>query len=220
MGRTLDAAAIADAAIALVDAHGVDALSMRRVGTELGVSGMALYRHVSDRDDLLRRMVARIASELPPVPAVDADWRETLRRLGLTAWTAFERHPWLGDLAVSPTRLMDATSTVGTETALQRLIDAGCSPDHAEEIFVAVAAQPIGIARIALSRAAERAVHYADAAAPGPLTAAFRAQAFDAARGRRLLETALDALLDGVAASLTRTSGAVTPGTPQRKESK
>jgi AcrR family transcriptional regulator len=220
MARALDAASIADAAIALVDAHGVDALSMRRVGAELGVSGMALYRHVSDRDDLLRRMVARIATELPPVSAADADWRETLHRLGMTAWAAFERHPWLIDLAVSPTRLVDATSTVGTETVLRRLMDAGCPPERAGEIFVAVAALPIGIARVTLARTAERGVDYADAAEPGPLTTAFRARPFDAARGRRLLETALDALLDGVAASLTRASGANAPGTPQRKESK
>jgi len=195
----LDAASIADAAVAVADAEGVDAVSMRRVGARLGVSGMALYRHVTDRDDLLRRMVGRIAVEVPPVVEADADWRSTLARLAESTWTAFERHRWLVDVAISPARLVDGAPAAGTETVLRRLIDAGLTPERAHDLLLAVAAVPIGIARITLTA---RHVDYADAAAPGPLTAAFRATSFDAARGRRLLALALEALLDSVAASL------------------
>lgn len=91
MSAGLSASAIADAAIELADAEGVGAVSMRRVGAALGVSGMALYRHVGDREDLVRRMVARVAGTLPPVPDREVGWRETLRHLATTEWMAFER---------------------------------------------------------------------------------------------------------------------------------
>ena len=220
----LDAGAIADAAIAIADAEGAAAVSMRRVGAALGVSGMALYRHVGDREDLVRRMVARVADELPHVPAYEAGWRETLHHLATTEWTAFERHRWLVDVAVSPSGLVDATSAPETETVLARLVAAGCSPRRAGDLFLGTAALVIGIARVALGPSSEasvgptsgrtpdtapsRPVEYAadDAGGRAPaadtLTARFRSEPFDAARGRRLLEAVLGSYLDGVAASL------------------
>ena len=212
----LGASAIADAAIALADAEGVEAVSMRRVGAALGVSGMALYRHVGDRDDLVHRMVARIAVELPHVPAGEVGWRETLEHLATTEWTAFERHRWLVDVAVSPSRLVDATSAPETETVLARLVAAGCPPDRAGDVFLGTAALVIGIARVTLgppsgtapgtgaSRPVEYAADHPGGGAPveETLTARFRGEPFDAGRGRRLLEVALGSYLDGVAHSL------------------
>lgn len=216
MSAGLSASTIADAAIELADAEGVGAVSMRRVGAALGVSGMALYRHVGDREDLVRRMVARVAGTLPPVPDGEVGWRETLRHLATTEWVAFERHRWLVDVAVSPTRLVDATSARGTETVLTRLVAAGLSPERAGDVFLGTAALVVGIARVTLGPGGDRPVEYAaddaddaddladDAAdaPPGVLAARFRDSPLDADRGRRLLDTALDAYLVGVAATL------------------
>lgn len=230
----LEASAIAEAAIALADAEGVAAVSMRRVGAALGVSGMALYRHVGDREDLVRRMVARVAAALPHVPAGEVGWRETLHHLATTEWAAFERHRWLVDVAVSPTRLVDATSARQTETVLARLVAAGCTPEHAGDVFLGTAALVIGIARVTLGPSSDpssdpaagpqpaRPVEYAADPAGGgepaadTLTARFRSQPLDAARGRRLLDAALTTYLDGVSASL---HGAPGEGarTPPRK---
>ncbi|HET7044771.1 MAG TPA: TetR/AcrR family transcriptional regulator C-terminal domain-containing protein [Gaiellaceae bacterium] len=70
---------ILEAALALVDREGAGALSMRRLGRELGVEAMSLYNHVSGRDAILdglsEVMVARIG--LPPAPA---RWEEALGR--------------------------------------------------------------------------------------------------------------------------------------------
>jgi len=206
MSPGLSVSTIADAAIALADAEGAGAVSMRRVGAALGVSGMALYRHVGDREDLVRRMVARVAGTLPPVPDGEAGWRETLRHLATTEWVAFERHRWLVDVAVSPTRLVDATSARGTETVLARLVAAGLSPERAGDVFLGTAALVIGIARVTLGPGGDRPVEYAadDAgdAPPGVLATRFRDGPLDADRGRRLLDTALDAYLVGVAATI------------------
>lgn len=78
----LDAARIADAALALIDEHGLDALSMRRLGGELGVQGMALYRHFVNKDEILdavrHLLVEEFAARLAAAAAPDG-WREHLR---------------------------------------------------------------------------------------------------------------------------------------------
>ena len=59
-----------DTAIRLLDAEGVEALTMRRLASELGVSAMAPYRHVGSKDELLMVLVDRLAARLvyPPRP--------------------------------------------------------------------------------------------------------------------------------------------------------
>lgn len=205
MAGALDAGVIADAAIALADSEGADAVSMRRVGAALGVSGMALYRHVADRDQLIVRMIGRVAAALPEVVRSTDGWRQTLKQFAGAEWVAFVRHPWLADVAVSPTRLVDATSAAETELILERLVAAGCTPERSFDVFVATTALVIGIARVTLTSAAERPTDYAsgpDRPERESLAARFRAQPLDAARGSRLLEASLAAFFDGVEASL------------------
>ena len=65
----MDRAVIVDAAIRYIDQHGAQGLTMRGLGHELGVEGMALYRFVSGREDLLEAVVARLLegrSRTPP----------------------------------------------------------------------------------------------------------------------------------------------------------
>ncbi|MDT7796678.1 MAG: hypothetical protein QOI78_111 [Actinomycetota bacterium] len=91
----LGRARLVRAAIALADAEGRGALSMRRLAAELGVGPMALYRHVPDKEELVRLMAdtALGAEELPePGPA---EWRPRLELAARTQWRAYRRHPWL-----------------------------------------------------------------------------------------------------------------------------
>jgi AcrR family transcriptional regulator len=81
------------AAVALADAGGVDALSMRRLAQELGVVPMALYKHVSNKDELLDGMVDVVVGEIDPPPA-GTDWKTAVRRRVLSARGALLRHPW------------------------------------------------------------------------------------------------------------------------------
>lgn len=91
--RHLTRARVLEAALAYADAHGAEALSMRRLGTELGVEGMSLYKHVSDKDALLDGMVELLWAELSISPAPDADWSDALRRLAYAIRDLFRRHP-------------------------------------------------------------------------------------------------------------------------------
>ncbi len=79
--RLLDAEQVVDAALAVMDAEGLDAVTFRRVSSELGVSHMTLYGYFDTKDALFEALVARTIT----VPALedhaDDDWRVTLTRL-------------------------------------------------------------------------------------------------------------------------------------------
>ena len=84
---------IVQAAVDLADDGGFDALSMRNLAEGLGAAPMALYRHVSNKEDLLDGMVDVVFGEMYP-PAIGGDWRAELRARGDSARAALRRHPW------------------------------------------------------------------------------------------------------------------------------
>jgi len=86
---------IVAAAIAIADHEGMAELSMRHIASRLGVSTMALYRHVPGKEELTLAMIdAAIGEErLPPRPP--ASWRAALELVSRLEWRAFQRHPWL-----------------------------------------------------------------------------------------------------------------------------
>jgi AcrR family transcriptional regulator len=81
------------AAVAMADATGIEAVSMRKLADELGVVPMALYKHVAGREELLDGMVDIVVGEIDP-PAVGADWKGAVRQRILSARRSLQRHPW------------------------------------------------------------------------------------------------------------------------------
>jgi AcrR family transcriptional regulator len=98
----LGVAAIVAAGIAVADAEGLAALSMRRVAAELGAAPMSLYRHVRDKDELLLQMMDAAISEVA-LPEPPSDWWAGLEVAARALWAGFRRHPWL-PAALSLTR--------------------------------------------------------------------------------------------------------------------
>lgn len=84
---------ILQAAVALAEEDGFESLSMRRLAAELRAAPMALYRHVSNREDLLDGMVDVVFGEMYP-PAIGGEWKSELRRRAVSARAALRRHPW------------------------------------------------------------------------------------------------------------------------------
>ncbi|MEX2504240.1 MAG: TetR/AcrR family transcriptional regulator, partial [Egicoccus sp.] len=88
------------AAVALADREGLDALTMRRLATELGVEAMSLYHHVANKDAILDGVVEVVTDEV--VAAVGAtnapppqdDWQAAMRARILAARTVMLRHRW------------------------------------------------------------------------------------------------------------------------------
>ncbi len=81
----LDRRRVLAAAIEFIDEHGLESLTMRRMGAHLGVEGMALYRHVTGREDLLDGVVELVIDELYGDPEVylapNHGWEDYLQRL-------------------------------------------------------------------------------------------------------------------------------------------
>jgi AcrR family transcriptional regulator len=80
-------------AVELADREGIEALSMRKLGQELGVDAMALYRHVRNKDDMLDGIVEVITAEFER-PAATDDWKAALRAQSMAARQVMLRHPW------------------------------------------------------------------------------------------------------------------------------
>ena len=81
------------AALALVDDGGMEALTMRRLGHSLGVEAMALYRHVTNKDDIVDGLVDLVFEEIG-VPADDVGWKAAMRRRAISLREVLTRHPW------------------------------------------------------------------------------------------------------------------------------
>lgn len=97
--QRLSTDAVVAAAIALADAEGLSALSMRRVAEAVGVSPMALYTYVPSKSELLDLMLDRALGEAEDPDERLEGWRAKLTFIARQRWILAERHPWLLDLA-------------------------------------------------------------------------------------------------------------------------
>ncbi|MFI1954702.1 TetR/AcrR family transcriptional regulator [Streptomyces xinghaiensis] len=113
---------IVTAAVAVADAEGLAAVSMRRIAGELGVGAMSLYRYVPGKAELLDLMLDKVNGfdrEQAEDPAL-LGWRGTLERVARGIWELYGRHPWL--VHVDQARpLLGPGALAGLEYALEGL---------------------------------------------------------------------------------------------------
>jgi AcrR family transcriptional regulator len=129
MAKGLTRAAIVDAALDLLDAVGMEGLTVRALAAKLDVKAPALYWHVRDKSELLDEMATeawrRIGGRLVELPH-DASWEEDLRSFADVLRAALLEHRD-GAKAFSGTYLTDATVLSSREAGLQRWLDQGFS---------------------------------------------------------------------------------------------
>ncbi len=124
---------VLQAAVALADRDGLGALTMRRLGTELGVEAMSLYKHVSNKEEILDGIVELVVSEIE-VPLDGSDWREAMRRRAASAREVLSRHSWaIGLLEARP--LQGPTALRYLDAILGSLRAAGFSIENAVHAF-------------------------------------------------------------------------------------
>jgi AcrR family transcriptional regulator len=112
------------AALGIVDREGLDALSMRRLGAEVGVDPMAAYRHFPNKDALLDGVVEAVISEVDLTVDGSAPWREQITALARSYRAALLAHPAVAPLAAS--RPLGTPGSLRlTERSLEVLEDAG-----------------------------------------------------------------------------------------------
>ncbi|GAA3470658.1 TetR/AcrR family transcriptional regulator [Nonomuraea roseola] len=93
---------ITRAAIALADQEGLDALTIRRVAGDLGVSTMALYPYIAGRSELVELMLDAVATEVyahTTPPAQAGQWRARIEHIAQANWDHHMAHPWTVDIA-------------------------------------------------------------------------------------------------------------------------
>jgi AcrR family transcriptional regulator len=110
---TLTLDEIVEESVGIVRTQGVSGLTMRSVAAGLGVTPMAIYYYVTDKDDLVRLVVGRVSDSFGLLQ-VDPDrpWQEVLREYMVNIWREFRRYPGLSSyfidqpsLGVTPDRL-------------------------------------------------------------------------------------------------------------------
>jgi AcrR family transcriptional regulator len=86
-------------AVKLLDAEGIDALSMRRLGTRLGAAATSIYWHVASKDELIELVVDAAYGELKvPDAGGPAGWRAAVTRFAHSLRSMILRHPWMASL--------------------------------------------------------------------------------------------------------------------------
>jgi len=116
---------VLSAAMEIADREGIDALSMRRLASELGVEAMSLYYHVANKDDLLAGIHELVLNEVAP-PRAAGDPMAAIRAGAISYHDTLRRHPWVHSLKLSPGRV-PPTQMRYMEALLRSLRRAGFS---------------------------------------------------------------------------------------------
>jgi TetR/AcrR family transcriptional regulator, tetracycline repressor protein len=125
--------AVVDRALALGDAEGIEALTIRRIATELGVTPMALYWHFRNKEELLAGLGEQIWSELDTDVDESASWDIQLRGLLESLLRVLRAHPCASQLILHGEKESNG-ALVATETALAVLRRGGFAIERAAEI--------------------------------------------------------------------------------------
>jgi TetR/AcrR family tetracycline transcriptional repressor len=139
----LSKAEILEAALALVDEEGLEALSMRRVASSIGVSPMGLYRHVATRDEIVQGIADMALEDIDVELDSGGTWEDQLKAVFTQIHETLLAHPGLIHvLHVQPISAERALDTV--EALLGILRGSGFSGEEAVAIVGAVQSYTFG----------------------------------------------------------------------------
>lgn len=125
---------ILELALAVADAEGIDAVSVRRLARELGVTPMALYWHFDDKSALLHGLADRLLGELDLTVDENAPWPHQLRDFVISLSAVLRAHPSAAALIGSLPDTASENALRAIEVALDILRRAGFSPEEATHI--------------------------------------------------------------------------------------
>jgi AcrR family transcriptional regulator len=101
----LTRAIVVRAALAIADADGLGAVSIRRVAAQLDVRPMSLYTHIASKDDLVELMVNEAVAEVVVPEPLPEHWRDALAEIARHSYAAFVAHPWVLEAFSRRTRI-------------------------------------------------------------------------------------------------------------------
>jgi len=192
------------AAMELADRDGIEALSMRRLASELGVEAMSLYYYVRSKNDILDGIVDLALGEVEPTSG-GGDWVSAVRASAISYHSALRRHRWVtsvpdsGEASGAQLRYMDAL--------LKRLREAGFAPELTHQAYHALDSHVVGsalwLARVPpkdeLDALARDVLLQLPADRYPDLVLHIEQHLDGEVRGTTFFEFGLDVLLDGIA---------------------
>jgi TetR/AcrR family tetracycline transcriptional repressor len=126
----LKRADVVTGALALLDADGLDGLTMRKLGAQLGVQAGGIYWHFENKQALLEAMADRIVGEVTATPLEPGAWDAQLAEIGHRMRRALLARRD-GARVVAGTYVLEPNTVRGGDAALQILVDAGFPLDRA-----------------------------------------------------------------------------------------
>jgi AcrR family transcriptional regulator len=120
---------IVKTAIEVADADGIEAVSMERVAASLGFTKMSLYRHVSNKSELLSIMIDTAVGEPPDLSGTPGGWRARLEEFARQLTGVWRQHPWVPAVTVGA-RIMGPREAGWIESAVAALAGTGLTGDE------------------------------------------------------------------------------------------
>ncbi|MGI3167661.1 TetR/AcrR family transcriptional regulator C-terminal domain-containing protein [Pseudooceanicola sp. C21-150M6] len=193
------------AALAYADREGLTALSMRKVGAELGVEAMSLYNHIANKAEIVAGITDLVAAEIA-LPGPDFDWKGQMRARSASAHAVLMKHPWavsqfMEQTAPGPHMMTYLDATLGC------LMAVGFTPLQADTARVTIDNHIYGFTRQRLTRpqrtreiAREAKRELKSLPAQGFSSLRRRAEALAVAKPEEIndFEFGLDLILDGL----------------------
>lgn len=134
---TLSVERIAEAAVAVADAEGIEAVSMQRVAESLGFTKMSLYRYVASKADLLAVMIEHAVGEPPDLARSRGGWRGRLEKWARLLGESWEAHPWLPEVTTGA-RVMGPREVAWVEAGVAALAGTPFSPAERMDVVVVI----------------------------------------------------------------------------------
>jgi AcrR family transcriptional regulator len=209
--QVLDRQRIVEAALEFVDRDGLDALSMRKLGSVLGVEAMALYHYFPSKAALVDGLVAAVLARLEvPLPTVSGDWAALVCQVARSFRDLGTAHPNIFPL-LATIGLDNPASLAPAEAVLAVLTQAGLNARDAFDAFVALKSYVVGYTLWAIGqRGADQRTGEASCVMVDVRGAAYPHLAeLSGWLGERRLDTEFEAglalLIDGMRARLSTT---------------
>ncbi|MFG1908255.1 TetR/AcrR family transcriptional regulator [Kribbella sp. NPDC048928] len=155
---------IAQAAVDIADADGLEALSMQRIAKELGFSPMSLYNHVPNKEMLLE-VAADIGAGAPPDLTGITDFRQAVRQWVEKLWTGLQLRPWMMRVPLDHASL-GPHQMAWLEQLMRHLVAAGLAGRQASVAALHLTAVVRGTAQISVNLTTNRKT---DAGIPRPV---------------------------------------------------
>jgi len=152
-GTPLTRQVIVEAAVRQMDDDGLDRVTTRRLASELGVSPMALYRHIESKDDVLEAVIDALLRRTP-IPTAQ-DWPDVMRSLAVGLRTMFVDHPAALELFLRRP-VTSPTARHRLQVALDALAEAGFEEDDACRAYAAVHSYTLGFSALEAARTRHR----------------------------------------------------------------